>query len=202
MKKFRTVTLAVALTTALSFGAVGAHANMSTPTMNTHTGTSGTLGTGTTTTSGYSGSTYDATTGTSVGTGLLNGTGTMTNTNTYNGVTTPITSPNAVAPTAHPHRIDGLYRNDGTTTNTYTGKSTGTGTGVLGQINGYGNNLMDRMSTTSTGTNRGNYDTSSYRAYATTTSDKSMNWGWLGLVGLIGLAGLRGGNRNRDESYK
>ena len=41
---------------------------------------------------------------------------------------------------------------------------TGMGTGVRGQINTYGNNMMDRMSTT--GTNTGNYDTSSYRSYS------------------------------------
>lgn len=151
MKKFRTITLAVALTTALSFGAVGAHATH----MDTGT-TPGTPGTtGTTTTSGYTGSNYDATTGISPGT--------------------------AATPTP------------------YTGN--GTDTGVLGQINGYGNNMMDRMSTT--GTNTGNYDTSAYRTYATTAADDDgMDWGWLGLVGLIGLAGLRGNNKGRDESYK
>ena len=59
VKKFRTITLAVALTTALSFGATGAAAAGM-----RGTGTTGTMGTGTTTTSGYTGSNYDATAGT------------------------------------------------------------------------------------------------------------------------------------------
>lgn len=145
MKKFRTITLAVALTTALSFGATGALATGT-------TGTTGTMGTGTTTTSGYTGSNYDAT---------------------------------ATPPTA--------------TTPPYLGTRPGpdNGNGILGQINGDGNNMMDRMSTT--GTNTGNYDTSSYRAYATTADDNDMDWGWLGLIGLLGLAGLRGRDKRRDD---
>lgn len=160
VKKFRTITLAVALTTALSFGATGALA----------AGTTGTLGTGTTTTSGYTGSNYDATTGT---TGTTTTTGTMGTTGTT-----------------------GTYTGSGTGTGSYSG--TGTGTGVRGQINTYGNNMMDRMSTT--GTNTGNYDTSSYRSYATTAADDNdMDWGWLGLIGLLGLAGLRGKDKRRDD---
>jgi hypothetical protein len=161
MKKFHTITLAVALTTALSFGAVGAHAHTAGTTTSGVTGTTGTLGTGTTTTSGYTGSNYDATVG--IGT-----------------TPAPTVTPTTVTPAVTP--------------NTY---SRGTD-GVRGQINTYGNNMMDRMSTT--GTNTGRYDTTSYRTYATTpATTRNMNWGWLGLLGLIGLAGLRGNNKRKER---
>jgi len=34
---------------------------------------------------------------------------------------------------------------------------------------------------------------------ASTTTNRSSNWGWLGLLGLIGLAGVRGRNPERDK---
>jgi MYXO-CTERM domain-containing protein len=186
MKKFRTITLGVALTAALSMGAVGAQA--STMSMNMDTGNAigtgspiGTLGTGTTTTtgtttrSGYTGSNYDAT---SPGMGL--GTGVSSQNFSGNGTT-------------------GVYPTNRTTPNTYSGYGTTTrGTGVMDHINGYGTtNMTDRMSVKSIATT----PPSNYRAYSTTTSN-GMNWGWLGLVGLLGLAGLRSSNKRRDESYK
>lgn len=227
MKKFKTITLAVAMTAALSMGAIGAQA--STVSMNVDTGNSttsgspiGTLGTttGTTTTTGtYTGSNYDAT---SPGMGL--GTGVSSQNFSGNGT-------------------NGIYTGNRTTPNTYSGYGTTTGgTGVMDHINGYGTNpverganavgrgvergvnalergaergadmvergayrttnLNDRMSTKSIATTPPSTYGTSYRAYSTTNTSKGMNWGWLGLVGLLGLAGLRSGNRRRDESYK
>ncbi|OAS17113.1 WGxxGxxG family protein [Paenibacillus oryzisoli] len=215
MKKFRTITLAVALTTALSMGAAGVQATQMDTGNATGTGSPiGTLGTGTTgttTSTGYTGSNYDAT---SPGMGL--GTGVSS-------------SPNFSG-----NGTNGVYNGNLTTPNTYSGYgTTGRGTGIMDHINGYGTNpvekganavergverganaiergvdrsanMVDRMSTKSLSTTpSGNYGTNSYRAKSTTdTSTKSMNWGWLGLVGLLGLAGLRSNNSRRDESYK
>ncbi|WNR43722.1 WGxxGxxG family protein [Paenibacillus roseipurpureus] len=215
MKKFRTITLAVALTTALSMGAVGAQA--STLSMNVDTGNSGrtttapigTLGTGTgsttitgtgtTTPSGYTGSNYDAT---APGMGL--GTGVNTPNFSGNGTT-------------------GNYNGSLTTPNTYSGYGTTRGTGVMDHINGFGTNVgdkaedvaeraqrgvnrsvntVDRMSTKSLSTTPPSTYGTSYRAYSTTDTSKGMNWGWLGLLGLLGLFGMRSSNRGRDESYR
>lgn len=221
MKKFRTITLAVAMTAALSMGAIGAQA--STVSMNVDTGNSGTttsgspigtLGTtgttGTTTSTGtYTGSNYDAT---SPGMGL-GGTGVSSQNFSGNGT-------------------NGIYTGSRTTPTTYPGYSTTTGgTGVMDHINGYGTNpverganavgrgverganmvergvdrsanMVDRMSTKSIGTTPSSTYGNSYRAYSTTDKSNGSNWGWLGLVGLLGLAGLRSSNKGRDESYK
>ncbi|KRF05463.1 hypothetical protein ASG89_20230 [Paenibacillus sp. Soil766] len=213
MKKFRTITLAVALTTALSMGASGVQATQMDTGNAVGTGSPiGTLGTGTTgttTSTGYTGSNYDAT---SPGMGL--GTGVSSQNFSGNGT-------------------NGIYNGNLTTPNTYSGYGTpGRGTGVMDHMNGYGTNpvekganavergvqrganaiergvdrsanMVDRMSTKSLSTTTpSTYGTNSYRANATTDNDNDMDWGWLGLVGLLGLAGLRSNNKRRDESYK
>ncbi|MNQ86334.1 hypothetical protein D3C85_1015250 [compost metagenome] len=210
VKKFRTITLAVALTAALSMGAAGAQAtqmdtgNAGGTGSGSPIGTLGTGTTGTTTSTGYTGSNYDAL---SPGQGL--GTG--------------VSSPNFSG-----NGTNGVYNGNLTTPNSYSGYgTTSRGTGVMDHINGYGTNsverganavergverganavergvdrsanMVNRMSTKSTGTTTSN----NYRAYANTNDDNDMDWGWLGLVGLLGLAGLRGNNKRRDESYK
>jgi MYXO-CTERM domain-containing protein len=210
MKKFQTITLAVALTTALSMGAAGVQAtHMDTGNAvgtGSPIGTLGTGTTGTTTSTGYTGSNYDATSpGMGLGTGVSNFSGNGTN---------------------------GVYNGNLTTPNTYSGYgTTGRGTGVMDHMNGYGTNpvekganavergverganavergvdrsanMVDRMSTKSLSTATPSTNGNSYRAYATTDNDNDMSWGWLGLVGLLGLAGLRSNNKRRDESYK
>ncbi|MFC5404157.1 WGxxGxxG family protein [Cohnella soli] len=82
-----------------------------------------------------------------------------------------------------------------------------TGTGMVGTYNAYGTN--------NDGVNRyGAYDSTrmnAYRPYSTnltekinhpvrtleTTTKRTFNWGWLGLLGLFGLAGMR--SKSRDE---
>lgn len=212
MKKFRTITLAVALTTALSMGAAGVQAtHMDTGNAvgtGSPIGTLGTGTTGTTTSTGYTGSNYDAT---SPGMGL--GTGVSSQNFSGNGT-------------------NGIYNGNLTTPNTYSGYgTTGRGTGVMDHMNGYGTNpvekganavergverganaiergvdrsanMVDRMSTKSLSTTSPRTKGNTYRAYATTDTKNGSKWGWLGLVGLLGLAGLRSNNSRRDESYK
>ncbi|MDR6553807.1 WGxxGxxG family protein [Paenibacillus qinlingensis] len=208
MKKFRTITLAVALTTALSMGAASAQAkNMDSGNAIGNGSPIGTLGT--TTSTGYTGSNYDAT---SPGMGLGGGIGSQN----FSG-----------------NGTNGVYNGNLTNTNSYNGYgTTERGTGVMDHMNGYGTNpierganavergvqrganavergvdrsanMVDRMSTKSIGTTPpSTYRTNSYRANATTDNNNGSNWGWLGLVGLLGLAGLRSSNSRRDESYK
>lgn len=89
------------------------------------------------------------------------------------------------------------------TMGTTTGTTTGTGTTGTTGVSRYNDNMLDRMNTYTNANDPtgygygGNYNTYSYRTNAAATTNRGMNWGWLGLLGLFGLAGVR--TRNRDE---
>lgn len=103
---------------------------------------------------------------------------------------TPAYSPNGADQFVYNTNIDGTGVNDVRRTTNYNGTTRGPGT--LGTTNQYGTNTMDGN----------NYNgitgrsTNTVRTYATT--NRPMNWSWLGLLGLFGLIGLAGRNRNAE----
>lgn len=128
-----------------------------------------------------------------------------------NASTPPMSGQTGINKTYYPSTVTGTTTPNGTTNGYYNNRlnSSQTGTG-LGIGNGTPNNIYGTNGT------YGAYDSTrmNYRPYNTTnvnhmtaraknnvraletTTRRTFDWGWLGLLGLFGLAGMRSRSRN------